>query len=653
MSLVRNRWISFLIAALLSHNDVGAGQEGDLGTHSLQALEKRLGEIDAELSHLAHDSLRGGVGSIGYRSKPHPTPSAEEWVEISFDRAYPIDEVILVPTLWRDSNEGFQADGFPEGFRIIAGSGSREEGVVIASYDGTDHLLPRIAPVVVPIDGFTASWLRVEASQLTRRAFDDSFIFQLSELMVFSGSRNVALRRPARSFSNHGRDLSHAWDLQFLVDGHIPYLMAAAQGEPSVSYIASVQKHSALIVDLGEVVPLSGISLHAVDQSDTVPQAYSGNLGIPPKLLIEGATKPDFSDAVVLLSEDLGEFTDTSPINMWRLSDPLCRYVRISTPDEATRARFGFAEIEIFSGDRNVALHRSVVPNVQPVQEVEGTKRFLSSLTDGRNLYGEILSIREWMNQLARRHDLETERPLIVAELNRRYARQKRNLQIMSWVAALLAVGVAFIILIDRMLRMRQTAKMRERFAADLHDELGANIHTIGLLGDLARDANSREELIELLDRSRMFTERSGFIIRNWAKRLEARGLCEDLVNDMKVASASLLADLDHEFSIEGEEHLEKLSPRKRIYIFLFYKECLSNILRHSGATSVVTRLKSTRSDLTLEVSDNGIGLEGEVPRSLKRRARLLRANAWNEKSTDSGTCITLHLRIPRLLGFP
>ena len=33
-----------------------------------------------------------------------------------------------------------------------------------------------------------------------------------------------------------------------------------------------------------------------------------------------------------------------------------------------------------------------------------------------------------------------------------------------------------------------------ERFAADLHNELGANIHTIGLLSDAATDAQDSKE---------------------------------------------------------------------------------------------------------------------------------------------------------------
>ena len=45
------------------------------------------------------------------------------------------------------------------------------------------------------------------------------------------------------------------------------------------------------------------------------------------------------------------------------------------------------------------------------------------------------------MEQLGRRHDLETERPLVAAELATRYARQKQNLRRMIGLAALLAAG--------------------------------------------------------------------------------------------------------------------------------------------------------------------------------------------------------------------
>lgn len=655
----RHRWLTLLLAGILptaataTATAATAAPAGpDPGELSLKQLEKRLPEIDAEITRLAHGSLRSGVGAIGYRSIAQVAADSMVWVRVDLDRTHDIDEIVLVPTLWRDSKAGFQADGFPEAFRIVAGTDLLDEGTVIASFNGADKLLPRTAPVIIPVRRTSAAWVRIEATRLSRRAFDGQPVFQLSELLVFSGPRNVALRRPVTASSQDQRGLSNAWDKRYLVDGHMPYLMDAARGGPSIAYIGSVSRHHALTIDLGAEYPLSEIHLHSVDQSDTVPQAYPGNLGVPPRLMIEGARTADFSDLTPLLDLDLHSIMETGPVMMWPLPESVCRYVRVVYPGGDSPQRFGFAEIEIYSGDTNVAAGRPIRAEGQSTGSSDNSRRFLSALTDGHNLYGRVLPIRIWMNQLAHRHDLETARPLVAAELNRRYESQKRNLRIMTWLAAVLAAGVAFTILADRMLRMRQADNMRKRFAADLHDELGANIHTIGLLCDLARDADTREEQVELLEQSRGFTERCGATIRNWSKRLEARGVCENLIEDMELSAASLLADIDHEFSIEGEEHLQNLKPRRRIYVYLFYKECLTNILRHSGATRVTTRLTAVPGKLTLVVSDNGIGLRGAQPDSLKRRARLLGTKVSCEDSTDGGTRITLKLNIRRLFPF-
>ena len=97
--------------------------------------------------------MRSGVGAIGYRSEAHKEVGSREWVEVAFDGTYPIDEIVLVPTLWRDSKNGFQSDGFPEEFRVVAGIDDQEEGTVIAEFHTADSLLPRIAPLIIPAKG--------------------------------------------------------------------------------------------------------------------------------------------------------------------------------------------------------------------------------------------------------------------------------------------------------------------------------------------------------------------------------------------------------------------------------------------------------------------------------------------------------------------
>jgi signal transduction histidine kinase len=122
-------------------------------------------------------------------------------------------------------------------------------------------------------------------------------------------------------------------------------------------------------------------------------------------------------------------------------------------------------------------------------------------------------------------------------------------------------------------------------------------------------------------------------------------------VNDLRHASGRILADLDYEIEFEGQEKLRRLSPRKRIDLLLFHQESLINIIRHSGATRVHIRLAAVEGEIIFTVSDNGRGLDGQVPASLKRRARLLGAEVEVGPAGATGARIVLRLK-NRRFGF-
>ena len=70
-------------------------------------------------------------------------------MQIEFGDEVSVDEIVLVSTLRRDTDDGFQAEGFPIDFRIIAGSSDDESGSLLTSYTEADCLLPRLTPVIV------------------------------------------------------------------------------------------------------------------------------------------------------------------------------------------------------------------------------------------------------------------------------------------------------------------------------------------------------------------------------------------------------------------------------------------------------------------------------------------------------------------------
>ena len=333
-----------------------------------------------------------------------------------------------------------------------------------------------------------------------------------------------------------------------------------------------------------------------------------------------------------------------------------CRYVRLtglemrsSVVTEQEETRVGYAEIELFSGSENVALQKPVVTDLL----ISAPERSPAALTDGQLLYGDSLPIKDWLHQLARRQMLESARPMVVAEIDRRYVRLKRWLTWLVWLATALAAGGFLLILNSRFAKHRAINQTREQIAADLHDELGANIHAIGIIGDLAEKAtDSPERLKTLLRRSRAFTERTAAAARHCTNILDAKGLYGDLEQDMRISSRRIMADLDHEIEVRGRDVLERLSARKRIDLFLFYKESITNIIRHSEATKVTTRLIAHPKQIRLTITDNGLGLteqdNGEVPHSLRRRAKLIGAKATSERPANGGTRIRLSFPLGR-----
>ncbi len=657
MFKIRTLSLALLTAALCSRT-AGGAEHNDLRTLPYTALKQHRTAIDRELASLANYSLRSGTGAIGYRSNFYDDEFHTEWIEVEFQAEHALDNVILVPVIRRDAQTGFQADGFPRSFRLIAGTRSDLRGTVVAEYTPEQRFLPRIAPLVIPCGGISASWIRIEADRLSLRAFDERYAFQLSEIMAFSGPENAALHQLVHSKSNRRDGL--AWGAQFAVDGFVPYLMDAASGEKSVAFMSRINPENlpSLTIDLGRSVPVSRLHLHAIDTSDVLPQALSSDFGIPRRMHLEGAGRPDFSDAVPLLDLNLSDIYHMAPVMVWTFPQTACRYVRLNITEPAADRdhgaagpRFGFAEIELYSPSGNAALGRPVTgTNI-----LENPNRSCARLTDGRNMYGTILSTRTWMEQLARRHDLETERPRVEAELNARHERQKNNLRRLGWLSALLAGGIGATFLIDRLLRLRQIRAMEQRIAADLHDELGANLHTIGLLSDLAENAkNSPEERSLYHQRIRDVTERSGIAVRSCTNMFSSTALSKGLRDDMQRTAQRIMAGIEHDFAIEGEENISRLRPRTCFDLFLFYKESLVNISRHSGATRFSTRLKITPARISLTIRDTGRGLAGAdsagIPKSLKRRARLLRAEISVETPPEGGTAIHLQIR-PRRGG--
>jgi signal transduction histidine kinase len=82
--------------------------------------------------------------------------------------------------------------------------------------------------------------------------------------------------------------------------------------------------------------------------------------------------------------------------------------------------------------------------------------------------------------------------------------------------------------------------------------------------------------------------------------------------------------------------------------VFLFFKETLANVVRHSRAKNVELRAQIENGDFVLTVHDDGVGFnpahvrEGIGLKNLRERARDLAGHLSIESTPETGTTISL-----------
>ncbi|MBK1829975.1 hypothetical protein JIN77_04515 [Verrucomicrobiaceae bacterium R5-34] len=631
--------------------------ETDLSKLSTDELEDRQQEMEAELDSLARLTLRSGVGNVGWISSAQKNPEQPEWAEVRIPKESRFDRIVLAPVLWLDAQKGPQADGLPTAFQIIAGQDGDTEGQVIAEMGPADQYLPRIAPLVIDVPPTRASWLRIVATELPPHSRNENRVFKLSEIMIFSGEHNIALHQPVRVSSTVAGWRQAAIYKKTLVDGLTPFLIDAATEEKGDPFLATTIRTTPFVmtIDLGTSHRIDGIRLHSALIDEYVPQMNATDFGLPKQFTLVGANQPDFSDSTMLAHYRLQSVYQAGNIQEIRFAKTACRYVRLTVPQDGwsidtkqIRSIISLDEIEVLAAGVNVA-QGAPVKFPKRLTAVHGNKDRVfhvlftkDRLTDGKNHFGNLLTMREWTEQLARRHDLEILQPKIAEALDRKYSQQRTNLRRMYWLVAILIASIIIGFLIARILQMRAVLKVRERIAANLHDELSASLHAMVLLGDMAKKhIQSPDKLHEVVERMQKVSRRSRIAARHCANMLQSDTLCQDLVKEVKFSADRLLADIPHEVSIEGEALLHQLPRRQRNDLFLFYQECLTNIARHAEATDCTVELRGSATGVELMVTDNGNGMSATPP-SLVRRARLLKARVVIETPEHGGSRITL-----------
>jgi ligand-binding sensor domain-containing protein/two-component sensor histidine kinase len=210
-------------------------------------------------------------------------------------------------------------------------------------------------------------------------------------------------------------------------------------------------------------------------------------------------------------------------------------------------------------------------------------------------------------------------------------------------------------------LHKQQEALERERarIARDLHDQLGANLTQVALLGEMAEaDKNSPDEIEshakQISETARETTHSLDEIV--WAIN-PSNDTLEGLANyACKYAQEYLaLAGLRYRADLPVQLPTTPIPPEVRHNVFLAFKEAVHNVVKHAQASEVWIRLRLSPENFILEIEDNGKGVSNldekqnrNGLRNMKKRMDDIRGEFSISDGKNGGTIVCLKIPLAK-----
>ncbi|MEP2776312.1 MAG: histidine kinase [Luteolibacter sp.] len=640
----------------MSRNPIGAVAR--LFNPNLVKVEDRVEFLSRQLITLArHEEhfLKTGLGCRGARFRENdPDPQ----VVLDLGKEYPIEALFLVPLQGEFAGSN---NIFPKRFTLEF-SKKEDFSEKRILYKSGEQYFPETGgkPVKFSGQGGVARYIRLTVNQGQLRG--SSEIFGLSEIMVISDKYPVSL---GCNVSATGAMLvENVWYPEALTDGRMPlgiwqggnWITRESRGE--LVEVASADQQVSWSISLDQPTELDLVILYPYDVRDALE---AGILPESLELQVRSSPGEEFHTAKTWKTPMRGTNHEVPLVlNCRGITASEVRIVGRQARQVGDKLLYGLSEIELWSGHQNISAGRDVVSVVG--DEVSHTETLTNGFTSERS----IMPIGTWLNQLHDRWRVEREIEALQPMRNQMAAESELNA---TWGSAMM-LGLTFLIPVfiverRRLISRNQVDQLRKRIASDLHDDIGSNLGSISLIARTARKDLVRlhgpDEVAEDLGEMESIARESSLAMRDIVWLLERKqDSIGDLVQRMRETAGRLLREIDYTIECESTKTAAKLSLDAKRHLFLFYKEAIHNVLKHSGATSTSIRLWDDGDKLALEVVDNGKGLpvvneDGkENPRRVRKldeRARVLDGALVFASAPGGGTRVLLTVKRSLLIA--
>ncbi|MDN4072887.1 sensor histidine kinase [Fictibacillus terranigra] len=186
----------------------------------------------------------------------------------------------------------------------------------------------------------------------------------------------------------------------------------------------------------------------------------------------------------------------------------------------------------------------------------------------------------------------------------------------------------------------------RQRIARDLHDTLGQKLSLIGLKSDLARKLvekdpeQARSQLNDVQQTARTALNE----VRKMVSQMRGIRLEEELINVKQILKAAQI-----EYVGEQKLNLTNVSLLTENILSMCLKEAVTNVVKHSGATTCFISIKQSLNEIIISIRDNGAGIRVDEDMTkghglLGIKERLEFVNGRLELLSEEGTTLIIHV---------
>lgn len=193
--------------------------------------------------------------------------------------------------------------------------------------------------------------------------------------------------------------------------------------------------------------------------------------------------------------------------------------------------------------------------------------------------------------------------------------------------------------------------KEREKIARDLHDGVGQSLVALKINLGLIQNSTKDEALKSRADTTINLAQNTIEEIRDVIYNLRPVQLSEGgLANSVRSLCKKLEELSGIHIGCQIADDLPRWNETEEVNIYRIVQECLTNIIKHSGATEAVICMARQNDVLRISISDNGSGFDRQEIQpgfgltTMKERADMLNARLTVRSEKDKGTQIMLEV---------